>query len=71
MVQMVATVVIAIAFLSGGSVIADPTYREYGHHPMMSWEGWLMGPVMMLIFIAFLVGAVLLIARVLGWRRIR
>ncbi|WPZ37175.1 SHOCT domain-containing protein (plasmid) [Thalassobaculum sp. OXR-137] len=67
MIKIVATVVIVIAFLSGGSVIAEPNYSEYGYHPMMSWGGWFMGPVMMLIFIAFLVGAVLLIARFLGW----
>lgn len=65
---MILVVVIAVAFLSTGSVIAEPTYGSYGCHPMMSWGGWFMGPVMMLIFIALLVGAIILVARFMGWK---
>ncbi|MEQ8587368.1 MAG: SHOCT domain-containing protein [Thalassobaculaceae bacterium] len=65
--KMILAVVIAVAYLSGGSAIAEPTYGAYGVHPMMSWGGWFMGPVMMLVFIAFLVGAIIFVARFLGW----
>lgn len=59
--------VIAIASVFGGSAVAQPTYGDYGYHPMMGWGGWFMGPVMMVFFIAILVGAVVLVARALGW----
>lgn len=37
----------------------------YGHMGMMG-GGWFMGPIMMLIFFALLVGAVVLVVRLLG-----
>lgn len=59
--------VIAGAVLTAIPAIAEPNFDGYGHHPMMGWGGWFMGPVMMLIFFAFMVGTVVLIVRILGW----
>lgn len=46
---------------------ADPgDGRYYDHYGMMGWGGWFYGPVMMLLFFALLVGAVVLVVRLLG-----
>ena len=34
----------------GGIVRAEPGAGYVGHHGMMEWGGWLMGPIMMVIF---------------------
>lgn len=40
--------------------------RYHDHHGMMGWGGWFYGPFMMLLFFGLLVGAVILVARLLG-----
>jgi putative membrane protein len=65
--HVVVAFAMAVAIGLGGPTLANPSYGEYGYHPMMGWGGWFMGPVMMLLFVAFLVGALLLVVRVLGW----
>ena len=40
-------------------------WPAHGSH-MMGFGGWIMGPLMMLIFFALLVGAVVLIVRIIG-----
>ncbi len=46
--------------------LADGAQEGYYGHMGMMGGGWFMGPIMMLIFFAFLVGAVVLIVRLLG-----
>jgi len=36
---------------------------SWGHHGMMGGSGWLMGPIMMLLFLALVVGVVVLAVR--------
>ncbi len=51
---------------------ADPgDGRYYGHYQMMGWGGWFFGPIMMLLFFALLVGAVVLVMRLLGTDALR
>lgn len=50
----------------GGIVRAEPGAGYVGHHGMMDWGGWLMGPIMMVIFFGLLVGAAFVIIRLLG-----
>lgn len=50
----------------GGIVWADPGAGYGGHHGMMEWGGWLMAPIMMVIFFGLLVGAAFVIIRLLG-----
>jgi putative membrane protein len=46
---------------------ADPAEgRYYDHYGMMGWGGWIFGPIMMVIFFALLVGAIVVAARLLG-----
>jgi putative membrane protein len=53
--------------LIAGAALADPTDgRYFDHMGMMGWGGWFYGPLMMVVFFALLVGAVLLIVRLLG-----
>ena len=53
--------------LAAGAALADPTDgRYFDHMGMMGWGGWFYGPLMMVVFFALLVGAVLLIVRLLG-----
>lgn len=40
--------------------------RYFDHHGMLGWGGWVAGPIMMLIFFALLVGAVVLVVRLVG-----
>lgn len=58
---------IAVVLAFGAPALADPSVGDYGYHPMMGWGGWFLGPLMMLVIIAALVGAALVVARVLGW----
>ena len=52
--------------LTAGAALADPTDgRYFDHMGMMGWGGWFYGPLMMVVFFALLVGAVLLIIRLL------
>lgn len=60
--------IIAILMAVSAPAVADPSSGDYGYHPMMGWGGWFMGPLMMLLFVAFLVGAAILVARMLGWQ---
>ena len=53
--------------LAAGAPQADPADgRYFDHMGMMGWGGWFYGPLMMVVFFALLVGAVLLIVRLLG-----
>lgn len=59
----------ALAPAAGPALAAagDTGYGGYGYHGMMGpGFGWFIGPLMMLIFIALLVGAVVLVVRLLG-----
>lgn len=50
----------------------DPADGRYlGHSGMMGWGGWVFGPLMMLVFAALLIGAVVLIVRLLGAEKLR
>ena len=40
--------------------------RTGWHHGMMGWSGWFFGPIMMIVFFALLIGAVMIIVRLLG-----
>jgi len=47
--------------------LADPFEGGYyNHYGMMDWGGWVFGPIMMRLFFALLVGAIVLIVRLLG-----
>ena len=55
------------AALISPAALADPgDGRYYDHYGMMGWGGWFYGPVMMLLFFALLVGAAILVVRLLG-----
>lgn len=56
------------AVLLSGAALADAAPdRYYGHYGMMGGGGgWIFGPIMMLLFFALLVGAVVLIVRLIG-----
>lgn len=43
----------------------EQRYRAFDHGEMMGWGGWFFGPIMMVTFFALLVGAVVLIVRIL------
>jgi putative membrane protein len=52
------------AALMSPAAQAEPSGgRYYDHYGMMGWGGWFYGPVMMLLFFALLVGAVVLVVR--------
>lgn len=56
----------AALMVLAGSALADPG-NGYGPHPgMMGWGGWIMGPIMMVIFFALLIAAVFVVLRLLG-----
>jgi len=40
--------------------------QTYGDHPHMGWGGMIIGPIMMIVFIAVIVGAVVLVLRWTG-----
>ncbi|MCV2866557.1 SHOCT domain-containing protein [Albidovulum sediminicola] len=62
-----AATISAAALMTPQIAFADPSDGQfYGHYGMMNWGGWVFGPIMMVIFFALLVGAVVLIARLLG-----
>jgi putative membrane protein len=52
----------AQAVLAGQNVPYESTYG-YGH---MGYGGWFFGPLMMILFLAILVGAVVLVLRLMG-----
>lgn len=57
----------AIALMAPKIALADPSDGQfYGHYGMMDGGAWFFGPIMMVIFFALLIGAVVLIARLLG-----
>ncbi len=64
--------VFTIAVLSGPLVLAGESSaqervgRYYGHGEMMGWGGWFFGPIMMVIVNGLLVGAVVLIMKLVG-----
>ena len=56
-----------IGVLAASAALADSNEGRYhDHHGMMDWGGWIVGPIMLLIFIGLLVGAVVLVLRLLG-----
>lgn len=63
---------LSIAALSGTAAVAQTGGGDWsGHRHMMDWSGmgwggWFMGPIMMLVFLALLVGAVVVVVRFLG-----
>ena len=60
-------IVMAGTVLPFAAAVADPgDGRYYDHYGMMGWGGWFYGPVMMLLFFALLVGAAILVVRLLG-----
>lgn len=53
--------------LAASVALADPGDGRYNdHYGMMGGGGWFFGPIMLLIFFGLLVGAVVLIVRLLG-----
>jgi len=63
---IMAVLVPALA-LGAMPAVADVANGGYGYHPMMGWGGWFMGPVMLLLFVAILIGGLVVAARLLGW----
>ena len=62
-----AALVAVIGLSMATAALADPGDNRYhGHYGMMGWSGWFFGPVMMLLFFALLVGAIVLAVRLLG-----
>ena len=56
-----------IGLLTASAALADSNEGRYhDHHGMMDWGGWIVGPIMMLLVVALLVGAVVLAVRLLG-----
>jgi len=49
---------------------AHAQQSEYYNHPHM-WEGgghgWVFGPLMMILFVGIIVGAIIFVVRALGW----
>ena len=64
--RWIAVPIVAGLVTVGGIVRADPGAGYAGHHGMMEWGGWLMGPIMMVVFFGLLVGAAFVIIRLLG-----
>ncbi|MDK3073817.1 SHOCT domain-containing protein [Sedimentitalea sp. JM2-8] len=61
------TILAAVGSLKASAALAYPVEGRYvDHYGMMGWGGWFYGPVMMLLFFALLVGAVVLVVRLLG-----
>ena len=59
----------AAALLVAGPAAAQAAPGDdygYGYHGMMGWGGWFMGPLMMLLFVALIVAAVMIALRLLG-----
>ena len=53
-------------WVAGISSAQEGTGRYFDHGEMMGWSGWFYGPMMMVIFFGLLVGAVVLIVRLIG-----
>ncbi|WP_232823029.1 SHOCT domain-containing protein [Oceanibium sediminis] len=63
------TVMGAVGLFTATAVMAQADPGDgpyYGHYGMMSGGGWFYGSVMMLLFFGLLVGAVVLIVRLVG-----
>ncbi|RSK32310.1 SHOCT domain-containing protein [Rhodovulum iodosum] len=58
---------VGLVLAAPSAAIAAPgDGRYFDHYGAMGWGGWFAGPVMMVIFFALLVGAVVLVVRLLG-----
>jgi putative membrane protein len=57
-----------LAFSVNSLVWANQTNPSYGRHMMWdgAWYGWILGPLMMLVFIAVGVAVIVLVVRALG-----
>ena len=58
-----------IAVPATASITVPAVAQTYGDHPHMGawgWGGMILGPIMMIVFIALVVGAVVLVLRWLG-----
>lgn len=55
-----------VPVLSLAAQAAPGDGRYHDHYGMMEWGGWFYGPVMMFLFFALLIGAVVLLVRLLG-----
>jgi putative membrane protein len=55
-----------VALLASAAHAGPGDGQYYDHYGMMGWGGWFYGPIMMLLFFALLVGAVVLVVRLLG-----
>lgn len=63
---------VGLGLAASGAALADPgDGRYFDHHGMMGWGGWLSGAIMMLIFFALLVGAVVFVVRLVGTEKSR
>ena len=58
----------ALTVLGANVAQADVTGGGW-HHGMMGGGGWFFGPIMMVVFFALLIGAVMIIARMIGPNR--
>lgn len=58
----------AAALLFGAIEVAAaaPGENYYRHGDMMSWGGWFVGPIMMLLFVGLLVAAIVVALRLAG-----
>lgn len=59
-------------FIAAPAIVASTaaTAQNYGDHPHMwgwGWGGAILGPIMMIVFIALIVGAVVLVLRWMGF----
>lgn len=60
-----ATLFTVFSFHGAATAHADASGPGW-HHGTMGWSGWFFGPLMMVVFFALLIGAVIIIARLLG-----
>jgi putative membrane protein len=63
----IAAVTAALAATASGMALAQYGQGYYGNHMWGDgWHGWFLGPLMMLLWLALIVGAVVLVVRWLG-----
>lgn len=58
---------IALVALWATGALADPGNGDLADHThMMGWGGWALGPLMTVVFLVLIAGAVVLVMRLLG-----
>ena len=65
MTSYISLILGGVALLTTPSLVWAQQQADY-HGPHMMWSGWFMGPIMMILFLAVAVIAVVLIVRWLG-----